>query len=93
MYHDLLARRMPLWFALKDDEFVSGKRFETLINYLAKNFRTADAGGTACRRALGRSGSACSSEQELAPRFAQGRVRENLWAWNFLCLKIRCPMM
>ena len=27
MYHDLLGRRMPLWFALKDDEFVGGKRF------------------------------------------------------------------
>jgi hypothetical protein len=27
MYHDLLGRRMPLWFALKDDEFVGGKRW------------------------------------------------------------------
>jgi len=34
----LPGRRMPLWFALKDDEFVSGKRFETLINLFAKNF-------------------------------------------------------
>jgi streptogramin lyase len=38
MYHDLLGRRMPLWFALKDDEFVGGKRFGLLIDYLAKNF-------------------------------------------------------
>ena len=38
MYHDLLGRRMPLWFALKDDEFVGGKRYDLLINYLAKNF-------------------------------------------------------
>jgi len=38
MYHDLLGRRMPLWFALKDDEFVGGKRFDLLIDYLAKNF-------------------------------------------------------
>jgi streptogramin lyase len=38
MYHDLLGRRMPLWFALKDDEFVGGKRFPQLIDYLAKNF-------------------------------------------------------
>ena len=38
MYHDLLGRRMPLWFALKDDEFVGGKRFGLLIDYLTKNF-------------------------------------------------------
>ena len=38
MYHDLLGRRMPLWFALKDDEFVGGKRFDLLIGYLTKNF-------------------------------------------------------
>jgi streptogramin lyase len=38
MYHDLLGRRMPLWFELKDDEFVGGKRFGLLIEYLAKNF-------------------------------------------------------
>jgi virginiamycin B lyase len=38
MYHDLLGRRMPLWFALKDDEFVGGKRFPQLIDYLTKNF-------------------------------------------------------
>jgi virginiamycin B lyase len=38
MYHDLLGRRMPLWFALKDDEFVGGKRFSLLMDYLSKNF-------------------------------------------------------
>jgi streptogramin lyase len=38
MYHDLLGRRMPLWFALKDDEFVGGKRFGLLMDYLTKNF-------------------------------------------------------
>jgi virginiamycin B lyase len=38
MYHDLLGRRMPLWFALKDDEFVGGKRFGLLIDYLTKYF-------------------------------------------------------
>lgn len=38
MYHDLLGRRMPLWFALKDDEFVGGKRFTLLMDYLSKNF-------------------------------------------------------
>jgi virginiamycin B lyase len=29
---------MPLWFALKDDEFVGGKRYGLLIDYLTKNF-------------------------------------------------------
>ena len=38
MYHDLLGRRMPLWFALKDDEFVGGKRFSLLMDYLTKYF-------------------------------------------------------
>ena len=38
MYHDLLGRRMPLWFELKDDEFVGGKRFAMVMDYLAKNY-------------------------------------------------------
>ena len=38
MYNDLLGRRLPLWFALKDDEFAGGKRKSIIVDYLAKNF-------------------------------------------------------
>lgn len=38
MYNDLLGRRLPLWFALKDDEFAGGNRKNLIVDYLAKNF-------------------------------------------------------
>src|SRR5262249_4778186 len=38
MYNDLLGRRQPLWFAIKDDEFAGGHRKAMMVDYLAKNF-------------------------------------------------------